>query len=275
MSDSLDEVFVSPMENLVSGAAAAERCHAVADDTITIIAREVVARLAHRRAAENTNLSLPTTDEVDKFCDALIGANEERAERIVADLIARGSALNTIYLGYIAAAAIRLGERWENDTSTFVEMTVASGRMYSIMRNIRRFIAPPVVVGDRHAFFSAVPGECHTLGVTMAADMFRRRGWQIDTAIGKTHDELVEVIGHSEHSFIGLSASRPTMAAELTHLIVDIRLCKPHAFIMVAGNITELAPNIKDLVDADIIAHDAPSAIMEMEQIRSDLQNSA
>ena len=41
-------------------------------------------------------------------------------------------------------------------------------------------------------FFCAVPGEQHTLGVMMAADLFRRNGWDVGLLIGVDHAEIVE-----------------------------------------------------------------------------------
>ena len=237
-------------------------------ETIVSIAREVISKLSERLVTDIDRVQRPSTEQLDQFCNALIGSDEGKAAGQIDELLSQGASFNTVYLGYIAAAAIRLGQRWEDDTSTFVEMTVASGRMYSIMRNLRRNIPPAQPNNPKHAIFSAIPGEKHILGVTMAADLFRRRGWDIDVEFGQTRAELVDLVCKSNHRFIGLSASGPERSADLAKLIVDLRICKPHAFIMVSGNITDkVGQTIKNLIDADYITHDAPSAILEMEQV--------
>lgn len=47
---------------------------------------------------------------------------------------------------------------------------------------------------DRSALFATVPGETHTLGITMAADLFWDHGRRIDLRTGLDHDALIDAV---------------------------------------------------------------------------------
>ncbi len=235
-------------------------------EAVALVAGEVLRRLAD--AANLTRIKVPTTSpaKVDAFCDALLSSDDAAIEYISA-LRQDGVILDEIYLGYITGAARLLGERWERDEISFFDVTIASGHLYAIMRGLRRAIEPLQASKNRHAFFAAVPGETHTIGISVAADMFRQRGWQVDTQINADHDDIVETLAQSNHTVIGLSASRAAMTDTLARLNVALRIAKPAAFILVSGQITEEEPDIVAIVDADCKASDMPTALALLEGV--------
>lgn len=237
-------------------------------EALHILAREVLNRVARRAAATARPDRAPSADELEAFCDDLTRLDDDAASaRTISRAQREGATLDCVYLGWLAPAARRIGERWEADETSLVSTTIAAGRIYAILRGLRRAFPPSVSNGRRHALFASTPGETHTMGVTMAADMFRQRGWSIDLALGRTHDELVESLRDSDHAIIGLSASRADMTAELARLVLALHICKPWAKIVVCGRIAELDPDIAGVVGADGAAADAPSAIEQMERL--------
>jgi len=241
-----------------------QRPNRMPDTAVHALAAEVITRLERRgsTAAE----SLPPDVEIDALCDALVSPREEAAAELVLAARLNGMSIDMLYLGYLAASARRLGERWDDDRTTSAEMTVAAGRMYGIMRGLRQaFASDPFLKTDHaRALFASTPGETHTLGVTMAADFFRRRGWQIDLRTGLTHQELLSAADHSSYPVIGVSASSERMIFPLARLIVGLRIASPAAWIMVSGKIIDLVPEILTLVDADGVAPDAETALSQM-----------
>lgn len=237
-------------------------------EAIHALAREVLHRVARGAATMARPDRLPTDDELEAFCDDLTRLGEDGASaRTIAHAQQEGASLDCVYLGWLAPAARRIGERWEADETSLISTTIAAGRIYAILRGLRQAFTRPETIGQRHALFASTPGETHTLGVTMAADMFRQRGWSIDLALERTHDELVESLRDSNHAIIGLSASRADMTAQLARLVLALHICKPWAKILVCGRIAELDPEIANVVGADGAAADAPSAIEQMERL--------
>ncbi|MEO1542872.1 MAG: cobalamin B12-binding domain-containing protein [Pseudomonadota bacterium] len=237
------------------------------EDTLALMAEEVLVRLSESFETALQGPPIPDARQIDAFCQVLLRDNEAAAKEMITSVRNEGASLDTVYLGYFGQAARRLGEFWESDKVTFTDVTIATGHMYAIMRGLRHVIAPPLPNIHRHAFFASAPAETHTLGVTVAADLMRQRGWEIELQTHRTHDELVAAAMSSDHTIIGLSASHRKALPALTRLVVAMRIIKPNAFVMVSGPITEQEPNIGDIVDADCVVSNVPDAIEHMEQL--------
>lgn len=75
------------------------------------------------------------------FCDALILPDPDTALRFIEDRRAEGMTLTGVYLGYISGGARCLGERWERDELSFLQVTCGSGHLYALMRALRSEIS--------------------------------------------------------------------------------------------------------------------------------------
>jgi len=162
-----------------------------------------------------------------------------------------------------------LGERWERDELPFTDVTIGAGRLYVIMRALRpAFVPADIDHADRHlAFFASAPGEDHTLGVTMAADMFRDTGWTIELQVGLEHEALVDCVANRHYPIIGISASSARMIVPLTRLIASMRLTSPASAILVSGELVTIEPNLATIVDADSVVDNPDKALAEMERL--------
>ncbi|MFY8145887.1 MAG: cobalamin B12-binding domain-containing protein, partial [Rhodobacter sp.] len=210
------------------------------DTAVHALAAEVITRLERRGSAVAERL--PPDADIDALCDALVCPREEAAADLVLEARLGGMSIDMVYLGYLAASARRLGERWDEDRTTSAQMTIAAGRIYAIMRGLRQAFASDQYpkAGAARAMFASTPGETHTLGVTMAADFFRRRGWQIDLCTGLGHHELLSAAEAVAYPIIGVSAGSERMVFPLARLIVALRITSPAAWIMVSGKIIDL-----------------------------------
>lgn len=231
------------------------------------LAQEVVARLAsqHERIAQS-EAELVSPERITALCEALISNDDTAAAKLIADARSEGASVETVYLGHLGAAAKQLGEWWTEDRTTFVHVTIAAGRIYAIMRSLRAVPESLTPRPGRHAVFATVPGDMHDIGVTMAADLFRRRGWRVDLMIGANHDELVDNIDRARAVVIGLSASGPRAFKALPKLIVALRICHPKAFIMVSGHMAEIDHELIAVAGVDAITADIDDAIAQAER---------
>lgn len=234
-------------------------------DAVQALAGEVISRLSHRHSsfrppigtAPEVELTPEMTEMVLRLTHALLAVEDDDATGIVTGALSAGLSPEMVYLGLLAEAARLLGRWWEEDRVSALEVVLAAGRVYALMRSLRRLFGPPVLRGGQYrALFATTPGETHSIGVTMAADLMARHGWEIDLRAGLSHDDLVAEVRDSGHHIIGLSASAPRMLFPLARLIVALRVANPAAWIIVSGRIAEYEPDVAHLVDADAAAPD-------------------
>lgn len=152
---------------------------------------------------------------------------------------------------------------------SFLEVTTGTGHLYALMRALRAegYSPRPSLGGRRSALFATVPGEDHGVGITMAADLFREMGWEIDLQTDTDHDQLVAQAGGTRPHIIGLSLSTEDRLDPLVRLVVALRLVTPRAIIGVAPPSAMDAQRLHDLVDIDLVLSDAPSACRELDRL--------
>lgn len=242
----------------------------LAPDAVEAVASEIVRRLARSPTRVPNFNSAPISDEsVALFCDALIRPEPDTALRFIEDRRSEGISLPNVYLGYISGGARCLGERWERDELTFLQVTCGTGHLYALMRALRSEISFSYRKFDsrRVALFATVPGEDHGIGITVAADLFREAGWEIDLETGTDHDELMAHVEHTQPHIIGLSLSTEQRLDALVRLVVATRLVVPDAIIGVAPSTSVDADRVRSLVDIDLVFADAPSAFRELDRL--------
>ncbi len=234
---------------------------------VRLLAREVVQQLAQSMPRASDRLHGTGPDETDELCDALLSPDRITARDFVRRLREDGVPVEDIYLQFLAPAAARLGERWERDELSFTEVGIAVTRLYTMVVALRKLtpnITRPV---DKQAVFATVPGEIHTLGVTMAADMFTRAGWTITLLTNRDHATLVRDISDTGVVLIGLSAGTRRSLVSLVRLIVALRVARPSCRILVSGQVTKLGIDLAGAAGADAVAEDVHSALAEMERL--------
>jgi MerR family transcriptional regulator, light-induced transcriptional regulator len=247
---------------------------------VEALATEVLARLSSKPPVEPVTPA-ETSDEimerrVEALTQALLAVDDTEATEILMAARAEGVPVESLYIGLLAESARRLGRWWDEDRIASVEVVIGAGRIYALMRSLRRLFGPGTYRGDRfRAVFASVPGETHVLGVAMAADLLALHGWEIDLRAGLDHDRLVAEVGHADYPIIGLSASSPRMLFPLARLIVALRISNPGAWIIVCGGILDHEPDVAHMVDADAASKDLADAERLMEAYAEDMQNKA
>ena len=245
----------------------AEIRRSLPDEAVTALAQEVVRRVAENLLAPEQPVALPTSAEVDTLCEALLSADDAAAITVIERAQRNGVSYDALCQCYLAEASRRLGSWWDDDKVSFYRVTLAAGRIYAILRVLR--LQREVVLPDlrRSAIFVSVPGENHTLGITMAADMARDHGWDVELLVGHSHDELARVLTQRVTPVIGLSASTKHSLPALVKLIVALRISNPCTKIMICGQIAILNLNLDGITGADAIATDFDSALAAMERL--------
>lgn len=211
---------------------------------------------------QGRSLAAPSDAEIDRFCDALTASDAMLSSGFCTRVQSLGLSSELLCLDYIAPAAQRLGTRWLEDRCSFLEVTLGAARLHGLLRTLDRdLMAPPNrAMHGYTALFSAVPGETHLLGITMAAGFFRRAGWVVDLNTSDDPDTLFACAEANAYGLIGLSAGSDAGSTLLDDTIRRLRAAQPRAVICLGGHLTEIAPRRVEQVGADLIMQDITTA---------------
>ena len=252
-------------------ARAALRLHraVLSEDAVGLLAREAVDRLAGQMRPDAPASPLVP---VEVFCAALLSDNPDAATDLIRREQRDGVPLADVYLVTLTEACRHLGRMWEEDRLSFLQMSLAAGRVFAILRHLRRQIDLPYgpAAPGHEALFATVPGEEHSIGVTLAADLFRSRGWEVELVTGLDHDALLARIGARRSRIIGLSASHPAMLVPLARLVVALRILRPEARIVVCGHVVAEVPDLNALIRADAVLHDDEDMVALFDRLVSE-----
>lgn len=226
-----------------------------------MLSRALIADVV-KRVAETQRPGLPaqrqrgsalSEDQVDALCDALMGHDPDAAARIVRDAEIDGVSPDTLYLDYIAAAARRMGERWLADCASFLDVSVAGGRLMTIVRDLAvQFGGPEAEPLPGHSMvISTVPGETHALGAAIAAEYFRRSRWHVTLLDGADWPDIAYALRRERPAVLGLAAGSRRMVPVLAETVRAVRSTYPDMIIVVGGPILALEPEIVRTVGAD------------------------
>ncbi|MEO0944068.1 MAG: cobalamin-dependent protein [Pseudomonadota bacterium] len=221
-------------------------------DEVEALASEVISQVA--KAASVSNADDPPQAVIAELAQTLVSKNDFAGADFIRSVRAEGTTIEDVYLKYLAAAARMLGDWWNVDRVSFAEVAIGVSRIYGIMRGLRQPSERFVVGRQKTAVFASVPGETHTLGVAMAADLFRDDGWDVSLRVGLPHDALIEEIEKLDCKLIGLSVSGEHSMRSLSKLVIALNIRVPAKPILVAGqSIEEFVPLI-DLMGVEGVA---------------------
>ena len=98
----------------------------------------------------------------------------------VEDLLQSGHSLDSVYVDLLAPAARELGVMWTEDSCDFVEVTLACCQLQRVIRRVGRQLVDGRTRSTKGCVLvEALPGEQHTLGAILVAELLGQDGWQV------------------------------------------------------------------------------------------------
>lgn len=236
-----------------------------------IVELEIIPRLMllHRAQPLQAPAQRPavqlTTAQVHTLAELAIDGTPEAAEAFVNGLQEAGATQEQLLLDLLAPCARWMGERWEEDTLNFSQVTVGLWRLQRVLHSLS---APPSQVAryeadSRRALLAAVPGAQHTFGVAMVAEFFSRAGWDVDCEPRVSWLDLRTRVSSHWFDLLGLSISTSDSIPQVASAILDMRraAANPQLFVMVGGPMAAQVPDLARLCGADAVACDARAAV--------------
>ncbi len=221
---------------------------------------DVRGPVGHATAAtDESNASVGT------FADLVIRPNAAEAIAYFEEMIASGTSVETLFRELLAPTARRLGELWEEDINSMMDVTLGLAHLQQMVR----IFSPDFhdqhtpSVGNRRALLMPLPGEQHTFGITLVEEYFRRDGWHVWSGPPQTLEELAALVGSMWFDVIGFSISRSPDIPALKRTVAAVRKAarNPDVVIMVGGSPFVEDPSLVKEVGADATANDGARAV--------------
>lgn len=243
-----------------------------ADSLARMVEAEIVPRLLllHPRSDPVEDGGL-TPELVDKFALYSVAASSDSLLAVVGGLLQQGVSIRSICLDLLAPAAKRVGEYWDDDRVSYVDVTIALGRMQQVLRELNSHgdYATELAHGDRSALFAPAPGEQHTFGLVIIEEFFRRAGWRTWTELSGDPEEVGAAVASRPFTLFGLTASSVEWLDQIRPIIDTVRKTSRNRdiAILVGGRLFLERPELVASVGADGMAVDARDALIKVEGV--------
>jgi methanogenic corrinoid protein MtbC1 len=209
----------------------------------------------------------PSKHDIDVLCEAVLSVDPKISSEMMRGLQARRLNLDILFGRYLAPAAERLGEMWDQNRIDFMQVNLGVSRIFELMHKLRAALPPPRITKADPVIFATVPGEMHSLGVEMAAELFRQHGWDVEVLIDASHTEIMDTIGRSPFLVVGLSSSSRRTAEALALMVHAVRAAHPGIHIIISGQVVSQEPDLVALLEPDSAVTSVEEALSAMEQI--------
>ena len=183
----------------------------------------------------------------------------------VKEIHASGTSLEDIYLLLLTPVARKLGAMWDEDESSFTEVTIALWRIKQLMYDLSPIFQQYSEQGKTGSSIMLVPlpGSQHNLGLFMVSEFFAKAGWRIWGELAATEEDIVSMAANEWFDIVGLSASVQEQFPQLKELIKRIKAKSknPHVGIIIGSPVFNQFPELIDDIGADMVGMDAEDAL--------------
>jgi methanogenic corrinoid protein MtbC1 len=176
-----------------------------------------------------------------------------------------GTSLEDIYLLLLTPVARKLGAMWEDDESSFTEVTIALWRIKQLMYDLSPIFQQYAEQNKTGSSIMLVPlpGSQHNLGLFMVSEFFAKAGWRIWGELAATEEEIIQMAANQWFDVVGLSASVREQFPQLQELIKSIKAKSknPNVGVIIGSPVFNQFPELVDDLGADMVGMDAEDAL--------------
>lgn len=196
-----------------------------------------------------------SNEEIGLLCERLLFGGVAGGATAIRALMSDDLSSRDLMLNVLGPVSRRFDDLWQADRATFLDVRIATVRIEAFLRDIANPVLPIVKRNHRQAIFANVPGDEHTLGVKIAAELQRAKGWDIELATNMSYTELVSQISISSANILGLSIGSSASVHRLNTLVRSLRGVRPDLKILVSGALIALDERSIRLLGADGFSH--------------------
>jgi MerR family transcriptional regulator, light-induced transcriptional regulator len=233
----------------------------------SVIALDIIPRLLMGHRVEERADSAPRlrgrftdTDRAAFLSDSLeLSASQLSAK--LREMMMWGHDLDSVLLDLMAPVARMLGEMWERDSITFIDVTLAVQKMQQVLRDICQSVTSDAY--GPHALLLPAPGESHSFGLVIVSELFRKRGWYVAGGLPVTQRVLVNMVNTQPYAVVGFSLSNTALLGDLKAAISRVRKSSTYrdVLVIVGGSAFDGKTHLAAEIGADAAFADAAEVI--------------
>lgn len=242
--------------------------------------------LAHRQSHEcaytpEHAFAAISPQDVLEFTQLVLRGDDEEVQGRVNGFRELGVPVQSLFLDLFAPVARHLGDLWDQDLCEFTDVTLALGRLQRLLRdNTDLHQQPAKLREDGQAFrimLLPCPGEQHTFGLSLVAELFHSAGWDVSTDFSSDPQLNAQTLAQKDwYDVMGFSLGSETNLHRLSQIMQNVRKSSMNRriSIIVGGPLFVAHPEYADQICADAIitnGKDAPELAAQL-VVRSNLQ---
>lgn len=246
-----------------------------------MLEKSVLKELASAHNAQQPNALVATVsgltdddifDSVSLLVRHLISGDANLSRKLVTDLRDKGMSDSSLYLDILAGAAKQLGEEWEQDSVTFVDVTLGLAELQRLCLLVQASSRSTASLPDnrRSIFLCCAENEQHTFGLTLLENFFERAGWSVfggsDVELGP---QALERLQNDWYSIVGISISDLRGSENVRSLVKELRASSLNQDVLVMMGGAAFADDTitASTFGADLTAQNAELAVEAAERL--------
>ncbi|WP_439814968.1 cobalamin B12-binding domain-containing protein [Zavarzinia sp. CC-PAN008] len=185
-------------------------------------------------------------------------------------LLENGIRLQRIYTDLLAPVARKLGELWEQDRCTFVEVTIGLSRLQQVLHEVaRRGTRTPQRHKVPRIYLVPVPGEQHTFGLSMVEEFFLHAGWETACDHAASAETILQTVSRKALDVIGFTIGTDTFFEPMVRLVESVRPIAERRgiTILVGGKFLHDHPHLAGQLPGTTLVLDGVSAVGIAEEL--------
>ncbi|WP_157727476.1 cobalamin-dependent protein [Stappia sp. ES.058] len=178
------------------------------------MAQRVLGEVAARHSSSSRPASHPARELAKRIKTRICDPTSSAAADAAFTLIAKSALSTPERLGTLEAVAREIGDDWSDDATSFLDVTIAMGRLQCVMRRIcqqERAMRPETMNG--RCLLLIPSQESHTFGVCILEELLRTLGWETELIRVESIDFLEKRLDKAQVDIVCFSWTNAALAS--------------------------------------------------------------
>lgn len=225
------------------------------------LAQEALGRLVSVRDLQGVEVR---KDHLDQFMELLANETAADPETLLSAMVALHLDPEMIACGYAGEAARALGESWLSDEVSFVDVTVRTERLHSLVRRVDEMMISALQPEGPSALILVAEAEQHTLGAFVLALQLRLAGFSAVVKVAPVAADLTVLMTANRFDIALVSIGCSAGLESGIGLVRTLRLLsRGEMQIYVGGAVPLPDDRLLELTGADQVLRDVSALLAQ------------